>query len=221
MRRLRVKLILAARNWADTSVRPYVWGPDLCVGPACMVPLLEASGRAQLPNKGTEMRKSSIVTVRERPVEEVASGTAGGLTVHGEMMVVQTDQRIELVDLTRQVMEFVRKFNIREGVVSLWSMHTTCALFINEFQTALLIDMKRFLEQMVARDAEWMHNDPEHSDCDRMNADSHLRALVLGHNLTVQVSGGEVVLGQWQRILMAELDGPRARSLRMQIFGVS
>ena len=79
---------------------------------------------------------------------------------------------------------------------------------------------------MVARDAEWMHNDPEHSDCDRMNADSHLRALLLGHNLTLQVSGGEVVLGQWQRILMAELDGPRARSLahadlRRQLAGMS
>jgi thiamine phosphate synthase YjbQ (UPF0047 family) len=54
-----------------------------------------------------------------------------------------------------------------------------------------------------------------------MNADAHLRALLLGHNLTLQISGGEVVLGQWQRILMAELDGPRARSLRIQIFGVS
>jgi len=100
-------------------------------------------------------------------------------------------------------------------------MHTTCTLFINEFQTALLSDIKRFLEQMVARDAEYMHNDPNHSDCDRMNADSHLRAMLLGHNLTLQVSGGEVVLGQWQRILMAELDGPRALSLRIQLMGVS
>jgi secondary thiamine-phosphate synthase enzyme len=100
-------------------------------------------------------------------------------------------------------------------------MHTTCALFINEFQTALLSDIKRFLEHVVARDAEYLHNDPNYSDCDRMNADSHLRALLLGHSLTLQVSGGEVVLGQWQRILMAELDGPRARSLRIQIFGVS
>ena len=82
-----------------------------------------------------------------------------------------------------QVMEFVRRFNIREGSSSLWSMHTTCTLFINEFQTALLSDIRRFLEQMVARDAEWMHNDPNHSDCDRMNADSHLRALLLGHSL--------------------------------------
>ena len=167
------------------------------------------------------MSKSSTVTVRERPVEAVATARDGSLTIHGETIVISTDQRIELVDLTNRVMDFVRRFNMREGFVSLWSMHTTCALFINEFQTALLTDIKRFLEQVVARDAEWMHNNPEHSDCDRMNADSHLRALLLGHNLTLQVSGGEVVLGQWQRILMAELDGPRARSLRIQIFGIS
>jgi len=167
------------------------------------------------------MSKSSTVTVRERPVDDVASATVGGLTIHGELIVVQTDQRIELVDLTNRVMEYVRQFNIREGLVSLWSMHTTCTLFINEFQTALLTDIKRFLEHMVARDGEYLHNDPQHSDCDRMNADSHLRAMLLGHSLTLQISGGEVVLGQWQRILMAELDGPRARSLRIQIFGVS
>ena len=167
------------------------------------------------------MSKSSTVTVREKPVQHVASATIGGLTVHGETIVVQTDQRIELIDLTNRVMDFVRTFHIREGLVSLWSMHTTCTLFINEFQTALLTDIKKFLEELVARDKEYMHNDPNHSDCDRMNADSHLRAMLLGHSLTLQVSGGEVVLGQWQRILMAELDGPRARSLRIQIFGVA
>ena len=167
------------------------------------------------------MSKSSTVTVREKPIEGVATATAGGLTIHGETFVIDTDQRIELVDLTNKIMEFVRRFNVSEGLISIWSMHTTCTLLINEFQTALLSDIKRFLEQMVARDAEYMHNDPNHSDCDRMNADSHLRAMLLGHSLSLQISGGEVVLGQWQRILMAELDGPRARSLRVQIFGVS
>src|SRR5207237_5548115 len=156
-----------------------------------------------------------------KPFESVASAAAGGLTIHGETFVVQTDQRVEVIDLTNRVMEFVRRFQISEGLVSVWSMHTTCTLFINEYQAALLADIKRFLEQMVARDADWMHNNPDHSDCDRMNADSHLRALLLGHSLTLQVSGGEVVLGQWQRILMAELDGPRARTLRIQLMGVS
>src|SRR4026207_246940 len=152
------------------------------------------------------MSKSSTVTVRERPVDDVASVQSGGLTIHGETFVVQTDQRIELVDVTKQVMEFVRKFNLHEGLVSLWSMHTTCTLFINEFQTALLADIKRFLEQIVARDAKYLHNDPEHSDCDRMNADSHLRAMLLGHNLTLQVSGGEVVPGPRPRAADGQAD---------------
>jgi thiamine phosphate synthase YjbQ (UPF0047 family) len=54
-----------------------------------------------------------------------------------------------------------------------------------------------------------------------MNTDAHLRALLLGHSLTLQISGGEVVLGQWQRILVAELDGPRARTLRAQVWGIA
>ena len=167
------------------------------------------------------MSKSSTVTVRAKPVEGVATATVGGLTIHGEMFIVPTDQRVEVVDLTNTVMEYVRRFNIREGLVSLWSMHTTCTLFINEFQVALLSDIKRFLEHMVARDGEYMHNDPQHSDCDRMNADSHLRAMLLGHSLSLQVSGAKLVLGQWQRVLVAELDGPRSRTLRLQMMGVS
>ena len=52
-------------------------------------------------------------------------------------------------------------------------------------------------------------------DCDRFNADAHLRAMLLGHSLSLQVSGAKLVLGQWQRVLVAELDGPRARTLRV------
>ena len=65
------------------------------------------------------MSKSSTVTVRERPVQDVASAKTGALTIHGETIVVQTDQRLELVDLTNRIMEYVRCFNIREGLVSL------------------------------------------------------------------------------------------------------
>ena len=167
------------------------------------------------------MSKSSTVTVRETPVTEVSETSAGGLRVIGETFLIETNERIELVDLTEKIMTFVARLGLKEGVVNLWSMHTTCALFINEFQVALLGDIKRFLEQMVDRDAEGLHNNPEHSDCDRMNADSHLRALLLGHSLTLQISGGEVVLGQWQRVLMGELDGPRARTLRVQVWGIT
>ncbi len=166
------------------------------------------------------MSKGSAVTAREAPLEQVASASAGGLTLHGETISVRTSERIEVIDLTDRIVDLVRGVGVREGLVSLWSLHTTCAVFINEYQNALLSDIKRFLERIVARDDDWMHNDPAHSDCDRMNADSHLRTMLLGHSLTLQVSGGDLVLGQWQRILMAELDGPRERTIRAQLWGI-
>jgi secondary thiamine-phosphate synthase enzyme len=165
-----------------------------------------------------KMSKSSSVTVRETLPQRLS--TSGQLSVHAESLLIPTDTRIQLVDITETVMEQVRRSGIREGLASLWSMHTTCALFINEAQKALHADILRVLEEVVDRDAEWMHNDPQHSDCDRMNADSHLRAMLLGHSLTLQISAGEPVLGQWQRVLVAEMDGPRARTIRMQLMGL-
>jgi secondary thiamine-phosphate synthase enzyme len=167
------------------------------------------------------MSKSSIVNVRETPLPELASGKSGGVSVRSETLVVETDERVALVDITPRLIEFVRSCGVAEGVVNLWSMHTTCAVFINEAQLALHADIKAVLEKLVGRDDEWVHNDPERSDCDRMNADAHLRAMLLGHSLTLQVSGGEVVLGQWQRVLVGELDGPRARSIRVQVWGIA
>ncbi len=166
------------------------------------------------------MSKQSVATARELPVRDVST-SVGGLVVHAETILIETGQRIEVVDLTDRVMALVRGRGVSEGLLSLFPLHTTCAVFINEAQAALVADMKRFLEQAVARDAEWLHNNPDYSDCDRMNADAHLRTLLLGHGLTLQVSGGEVVLGQWQRILLGEMDGPRARSLRLQLMGVA
>lgn len=164
--------------------------------------------------------KSSTVNVKETPVQG-ASSASGGFIVHADTLTVQTEDRVELTDVTERVLALVRASGVREGIVSLWSMHTTFAVLINEAQRALHADIKRLLETMVARDADWMHNDPQHSDCDRLNADAHLRAMLLGHSLTLQVSGGEAVLGQWQRVLVAELDGPRSRTLRVQTMGVA
>lgn len=166
------------------------------------------------------MSKSSTVTARERPMADRTS-VSGSFTVHAETFTIETESRFQLVDITERVMGIVRAAGISEGMASLLSLHTTCSVLVNESQTALVADIKSFLEHLVDRDADWLHNDPAHSDCDRFNADAHLRALLIGQTLTLQVSRGEVVLGQWQRVLLAELDGPRARSLRIQIMGVA
>lgn len=166
------------------------------------------------------MTKSSTVNAPDGLAASAGSPASGPLVIRTEVLSIQTDERFELIDVTDRIRALVSASGIREGQVSLWSMHTTFAVFMNESQLALHADIKRLLEQIVDRDADWKHNDPEHSDCDRFNADAHLRAMLLGHSLSLQVGGGQLVLGQWQRVLVGELDGPRARSLRVQLMGI-
>jgi secondary thiamine-phosphate synthase enzyme len=144
-----------------------------------------------------------------------ARGERSGVIVH--RMDIETTKRVEIRDLTTLVQEMVRSAGVDAGLVTLSSMHTTTAIFVNEPQTALLDDIELLLERLAPRGEEWKHNDPRYSDCDRQNADAHLRAIVLGSSVTLQVADGDLVMGQWQRILMAELDGPRTRQLVLQI----
>jgi secondary thiamine-phosphate synthase enzyme len=144
-----------------------------------------------------------------------------GLTpvVSGHVLNLTTRHNFELINLTQRVEELVGKSGVRQGVAVLQSLHSTAALFVNEWQDALLADFRTLLEQAVRSDAPWRHNDPRYSDCDRSNAASHLRALVLGSSAMLAVRGGQLVRGTWQSIILAELDGPRTRSVSLQILG--
>lgn len=166
------------------------------------------------------MTRSSLTTVRSEPAAP-ATTASGPLVVKAETLSISTGKVLQLIDLTDEVMAHVRAFGVQEGTATLISLHTTCAVFVNESQAALREDMQQFLEHVVDPATPWLHNDPRHSDCSRMNAGAHLRALLLSHSLTMQISGGELVLGQWQRVLVAELDGPRQRSFRLQVMGVA
>jgi len=132
-----------------------------------------------------------------------------------------TNDRMQLINITDRINDIVRKSGIRDGMVHLQSLHTTTAIFINEWQDALIHDVKTFLGDIVARDTRWRHNDPAYSDCERQNADSHLRGMVMGQSLCLQVRNCTVLLGTWQSIILAEFDGPRSRSLSVQVTGIS
>ncbi len=131
-----------------------------------------------------------------------------------------TNDRMQLLNITDRINEIVRKSGIHDGIVHLQSLHTTTAVFLNEWQDALLVDVKRYLDEAVQRDRYYRHNDPEHSDCERANADSHLRGMVMGQTLSLQVRNAKVLLGTWQSIILAEFDGPRSRSVAVQVSGI-
>lgn len=166
------------------------------------------------------VRRSSLSTVRQLAVEPVVA-VSGQCQVRAEQFALVSAARVQLVDVTDDVMTRVQALGVREGIATLQSLHTTCAVFVNESQDALSADFVTFLESVTDPDAIWRHDDPEFSDCDRQNTDAHLRALLLSPSVTLQVSGGELVLGQWQRVLVAELDGPRTRTLRLQVMGIA
>ena len=134
------------------------------------------------------------------------------------LLTVRTSTRLELLNLTGQVKDAVRAAQVREGLVLVSSLHTTLALMVNEWQQALLEDIKAMLGDVIPAEREYRHNDPRYSDCDRRNAHAHLQATLLGHSLSFGVTGGRLTLGQFQAVIAAELDGPRERQVSVQIF---
>jgi secondary thiamine-phosphate synthase enzyme len=171
--------------------------------------------------------ETSMITEEAEILEiETSSGRSSqsepqrGLRIFNRIAVWNTSERIQLINITDCINEVVSQSQIRDGMVHLHSLHTTTAIFVNEWQDALLHDVKLFLEQLICQGSAWRHNDPRFSDCERKNADSHLRAMILGQSLCLQVRNSTVLLGTWQSIIMAEFDGPRSRSLSIQVSGV-
>jgi secondary thiamine-phosphate synthase enzyme len=149
-----------------------------------------------------------------------ALATGTGFKMFNRIVDWITNDRMQLINVTDRINEIVRKSGIRDGIVHLQSLHTTTAVFINEWQDALLHDVRQFLDELVNREGYFRHNDPKYSDCERKNADSHLRGMVMGQSLCLQVRNSTVLLGTWQSIILAEFDGPRSRSMSIQVSGV-
>jgi secondary thiamine-phosphate synthase enzyme len=153
-----------------------------------------------------------------KPAPEKAKS---GIQMYLDTLCYQTRERLELINISKDLNAVIRKNGMKAGLILVQSLHTTTAVFINEFQQALMDDIKSFLERLVGRMDYWRHNDPKLSECSRQNADAHLRAMVLGHTISVPVRNGEMALGGWQSILLAELDGPRERSIHVQLIGTA
>jgi len=156
--------------------------------------------------------KSPVLTPEVRPTV--------ALQLYLETIIYTTRERLELINITRDLNDLIKKNGLKAGFLIVQSLHTTTALFINEFQQALLDDMKAFLNRLVNRFDYWRHNDPKISECERKNADSHLKAMLLGHTLSLPVRNGQLALGGWQSVILAELDGPRERAIQIQALGV-
>jgi len=134
-------------------------------------------------------------------------------------ITLTTEEGTEVSDITKPVRDAVQQLPVATGIALVNTLHTTCALFVNEFQAAIVDDLKRMLDRLVPERGGYRHDDPRYSDCERGNGHSHLRAALLGRSIAVPINEGELTLGRFQSIIFAELDGPRSRQISIQVIG--
>jgi secondary thiamine-phosphate synthase enzyme len=137
---------------------------------------------------------------------------------------IATERPTEFIDLTDGLEALVAEAAMEIGFLNLQSLHTTTAIVVNEHEPLLLDDFGGVLEGVAARDATYQHDDPairrvNLTPGERANGHAHCRALLLGATACLNVVGGRLLLGRWQRVFLVELDGPRPREISVLMMG--
>ncbi len=138
-----------------------------------------------------------------------------------ETISIQSTSSYSCHAITDQIQSFLDTSQQMEGVVCVFSQHSTVGIIVNEMEERLLLDLSKWLEEMAPIAQGYKHDDlhlreniPEDEP---KNAHSHLRALLLGNHLSVPFKDAKLQLGEFQEIIMVELDGPRERNIVISI----
>jgi secondary thiamine-phosphate synthase enzyme len=124
---------------------------------------------------------------------------------------VRSGAREQMLDITSHVAKLVERAGIDSGVVHLWSTHTTCGLTVNEgYDPDVATDMVRFMSTLVPNATDLFR----HAEG---NSDAHIKTALFGPGITLIIEDGELLLGQWQKVFLAEWDGPREREIAVLI----
>jgi secondary thiamine-phosphate synthase enzyme len=137
---------------------------------------------------------------------------------------IATDHPTQFIDLTDRLEALVAQSGIRFGFVNVQSLHTTAAIVVNENEPLLLSDFADALERSAPTRAVYRHDDlavrtVNLTADERVNGHAHCQALILGLSACINVIYGRLHLGAWQRVFLAELDGPRDREISVLILG--
>jgi secondary thiamine-phosphate synthase enzyme len=130
-----------------------------------------------------------------------------------DIVELNTSQRVEIHDITRDVEGVLKNSAIKNGLLNVYSRHSTSGVVINENEPGLMRDFQLSLQKLVPEGAGYQHDRIDN------NADSHIRGFLLGSSETIPVENGLMMLGTWQSIFFVELDGPRQRKLTITVMG--
>jgi secondary thiamine-phosphate synthase enzyme len=127
-----------------------------------------------------------------------------------ETLVVKTDRRTQLIDVTARVERAVAQAKVSSGVCTIYVPHTTAGVLINEHADPdVATDVETTLDRLIPRSGVYRHSEG--------NSDAHVKAALVGTSQIVFIEGGKLALGRWQGIFFCEFDGPRERKLQIKV----
>lgn len=127
-----------------------------------------------------------------------------------EQINVLSKKRVELIDITSQVQNIVKRSGVKEGVCYVYVPHTTAAVTINEnADPSVINDIQNYLNKLVPFDGPYSHAEG--------NSDAHIKTSFMGCSKIIVVTNGDLLLGTWQGIFFCEFDGPRNRKVHIKV----
>ena len=134
---------------------------------------------------------------------------------HRKELWFQTKRRRELVNITPQVREVLAESGVREGLVLVNAMHITASVFINDDEPGLHQDYEEWLERLAPEKphSKYRHNVGED------NADAHMKRQIMGREVVVAVTDGDLDFGPWEQIFYGEFDGKRRKRVLVKVIG--
>ena len=136
------------------------------------------------------------------------------MKVHTEYLKFHTRTHRAYVHITPQVEDIVKKSGVKEGMVLVSAMHITAGVYVNDNETGLIEDIDQWLEGLAP-----FREDYKHHNTGEDNGDSHLKALLIHHEVIVPITKGELDFGTWQQIYYAEFDGQRKKRVVVKVMG--
>ena len=136
------------------------------------------------------------------------------MNTHTTYLTFNTEKRQEIIDITDEVEKCRAAAGIKEGMVLVSAMHITAGVYVNDNESGLIEDIDQWLETLAP-----FRKDYKHHDTGEDNGDSHLKALLIHHEVIVPITAGKLDLGTWQRIFYAEFDGQRDKRVIVKVMG--
>jgi secondary thiamine-phosphate synthase enzyme len=133
---------------------------------------------------------------------------------HTEYLKFHTKAHRDYIHITPQVEAIVKKSGVKEGMVLVSAMHITAGVYVNDDESGLIEDIDEWLEKLAP-----FRNNYKHHNTGEDNGDSHLKALLIKHEVIVPITAGKLDFGSWQRIFYAEFDGQRDKRVIVKVMG--